>query len=246
MDLSIAELPPAPLALASEPGATLSPTEAEGLDLLRHAITAEFRGRIAVVSSFGAESALLLALVAAIDPATPVLFLDTGQHFPETLAYRHDLARHLGLTDIRDVAPAHADTERHDPDSWLWHFDPDACCALRKVEPLNAALASFDAWITGRKRHQSTTRAALPLIERIDGKVKINPLAAWSRARIEAEFAARRLPAHRLTAHGFASIGCAPCTRATRAGEDPRAGRWAGRGKVECGIHGVSAEGDVP
>jgi phosphoadenosine phosphosulfate reductase len=208
-----------------------------GQDVLRLAITRHYAGAIAVVSSFGAESAVLLALVAEIDPATPVLFLQTGQHFAETLAYRHELAASLGLTDVRDIGPTRAERTGNDPDDELWRYDPDACCRFRKVMPLERALAPFRAWVTGRKRHQALTRVALPLVERVDGKTKINPLADWTAAQVEAEMVRRALPLHPLSLEGYPSIGCAPCTRAVASGEDPRSGRWAGTGKTECGIH---------
>jgi phosphoadenosine phosphosulfate reductase len=210
---------------------------AAGIDVLRRAITRDSAGRIAVVSSFGAESAVLLALVADIDPATPVLFVETGQHFAETLAYRDALTSALGLTDVRSIGPTDADKAAHDPGAELWRYDPDACCRFRKVTPLERALAPFDAWVTGRKRHQALTRVALPLIERVDGKTKINPLADWDAAAVEAEMVRRDLPRHSLSLAGYPSIGCAPCTQAVATGEDPRSGRWAGTGKTECGIH---------
>lgn len=208
-----------------------------GVDLLARAITDELCGRIAVVSSFGAESALLLAMVAEVDRATPVLFLDTDRHFPETLAYREMLATRLGLTDVRDLRPDAGETAGSDPTGELWHYDPDACCALRKVRPLDRALGGFDAWVTGRKRHQAETRRVLELVELEGARIKLNPLADWDAARIEAAMTARGLPRHPLLADGYRSIGCAPCTRAVGVGEDDRAGRWAGLRKVECGIH---------
>lgn len=207
------------------------------LGLLRRAILETHAGRIAVVSSFGADFAVLLALVAEIDPATPVLFVDTHQHFSETLAYRDQLARELGLTGVRCVSAAAAELHQADPSAELWRFDPDACCNLRKVTPLENALAPFDAWITGRKRHQAMTRIALPTTEHVDGKTKLNPLAAWTAEQLEAELERRDLPRHPLNLVGYPSIGCAPCTRAVAEGEDPRSGRWAGTGKTECGIH---------
>ncbi|APH56332.1 Phosphoadenosine phosphosulfate reductase [Granulibacter bethesdensis] len=208
-----------------------------GLPLLHQAITEEFAGRIAVVSSFGAESALLLALVAEIDPAIPIVFLETERHFPETLAYRQQLADLLGLTGIRDIHPDPEEAAAQDPDAELWYFDADACCALRKVRPLEKALSGFDAWISGRKRHQASTRAALPFRE-IEGKfTKFNPLADWGAADIEAEMTRRQLPRHPLVAKGYPSIGCAPCTQPVAPGADPRSGRWRGRAKTECGIH---------
>jgi phosphoadenosine phosphosulfate reductase len=208
-----------------------------GMVALRRAILSDHRGRIAVVSSFGAESAVLLAMVAEIDPATPLIFVDTGKHFAETLAYRDELTRVLGLTDVRTVGPTSAEVDAHDPPGELWRFDPDACCHFRKVTPLERALAPFDAWVTGRKRHQALTRVALPVREEVDGKVKINPLADWTAEQIEEEMVRRGLPRHALSAAAYPSIGCATCTRAVASGEDPRSGRWFGTGKVECGIH---------
>lgn len=208
-----------------------------GVELLARAIRHDLRGRVAVVSSFGAESVLLLALVAEIDPATPVLFLETDRHFPETLGYRAAVAAHLGLTDVRDLRPMAAEAADADPTCELWHYDPDGCCALRKVRPLERALAGFEAWVTGRKRHQAATRQQLPFVELDGDRIKLNPLADWDRAGIEAEITRRGLPRHPLVAGGYPSIGCANCTRAVGDGEDARAGRWAGLRKVECGIH---------
>jgi phosphoadenosine phosphosulfate reductase len=208
---------------------------------LRQAILHDFAGRIAVVSSFGAESALLLAMVADIDRRVPVLFLDTGQHFPETLGYAAALAGRLGLADLRHVRPDAVALGRADPLGTLHRFIPDDCCELRKVAPLARALAPFGAWITGRKRFQSADRAALPIIEQEGGAdgghTKLNPLADWSAAEIAAELRRRGLPPHPLVARGYASIGCAPCTHPVAPGEDPRSGRWAGTAKTECGIH---------
>ena len=212
-----------------------------GVALLREAMLYCHVGRIAVVSSFGADSAVLLALVADIDPSLPVLFLDTGKHFAETLAYRDRLAARLGLTDIRGIMPDQAALDAHDPAGGLHAYDPDACCEVRKTLPLTAALAPFDAWITGRKRHQTADRAGLSFSQFTDGKVKFNPLADWTSADIAAEFRRRSLPAHPLVAQGYASIGCLPCTLPVRAGEDARAGRWSDFGKTECGIHRPAA-----
>jgi phosphoadenosine phosphosulfate reductase len=206
------------------------------LTLLRKAAACH-AGRLAVVSSFGGESAVLLALVAEINRGIPVLFVETRQHFAETLAYRDTLAHGLGLTDVRSIGPTDAEVAAHDPSAELWRFDPDACCRFRKVTPLDRALAPFEAWVTGRKRHQALTRVALPRVEQADGKTKINPLADWTAGQIEAEMQRRKLPRHPLSLAGYPSIGCATCTRAVAAGEDPRSGRWAGTGKTECGIH---------
>jgi len=197
-----------------------------------------FPGRIALVASFGAESAVLLHMVAAIDRATPVISLDTGKLFPETLVYRAALARRLGLADLRLARPAPAAVTCADAAGTLWRDDPDACCRLRKVAPLEHALEKFDAWISGRRRSHGGARAGLPAIEfGTDWRFTINPLSEWGEADIAAYFARHDLPPHPLTAGGYRSIGCAPCTRATRPGEAPRAGRWDGSSKTECGIH---------
>jgi phosphoadenosine phosphosulfate reductase len=222
---------------AAAPASCRQPDCTLGQDVLRRALTRDFKGRIAIVSSFGAQSAVLLALAAEIDRSVPVLFLETGQHFAETLRYRDDLTRVLGLTDVRSIGPTTAERASNDPSDELWRYDPDACCRFRKVTPLERALKPFDAWVTGRKRHQALTRVALPVVEQVDGKVKINPLADWTAEAIEAEMVRRGLPRHALSLAGYPSIGCAPCTRAVAAGEDPRSGRWAGTGKTECGIH---------
>ena len=205
--------------------------------MLKQALRGRLAGRVAVLSSFGSEAALLLAMVAAIDRTTPVLFLETRRHFAETLAYRAVLAERLGLTDVRDLVPDPAEERLSDPDGELWFEDPDSCCALRKVRPLETALAPFAAVVTGRKRHQSAARAALAPVTVEAGRVRINPLCDWEPARIRAETARRDLPAHPLVARGYPSIGCANCTRPVRAGEHGRAGRWHGRAKTECGIH---------
>ena len=211
----------------------------EGRALIERALGDSRLGRIALVSSFGAEAAVLLALVAEAAPATPVIFLDTLRHFGETLRYRDTLVARLGLTDVRSVKPDPAEVARRDPDLTLFQRDPDACCALRKVEPLERALAGFGGWITGRKRFQALTRAALPAVEWAadEGRFKINPLASWSPERVAAEFEARGLPHHPLEADGFLSIGCMPCTERVAPGADPRSGRWSGQAKTECGIH---------
>ena len=197
-------------------------------------------GDVAIVSSFGAESAALLHLVSRIDPSVPVLFLDTGKHFPETLAYRDELADRFGL-NLVNLYPDLDDLKTRDESGLRWSYDPDGCCELRKVRPLAKALATYDASLTGRKAFQSSTRANLPRIE-IDtsdeqGRLKINPLIDWDADRIAAYFEEHDLPRHPLVERGFPSIGCSPCTRPVGEGEDPRAGRWAGWDKVECGIH---------
>jgi phosphoadenosine phosphosulfate reductase len=205
-----------------------------------------FPGRIAVVSSFGAESAVLLHLVAALDRATPVLFVDTGRHFIETLDYRDRLVAHLGLTGLRSIGPTAEEVARLDADASRAVWDPDGCCAFRKAAPLERALAGFDAWITGRKRFQASTRVDLPVFEADGVHVKVNPLASWSAADIAGYVARHRLPPHPLVAQGFASIGCAPCTSAVFSGEEARAGRWRGFEKTECGIHRPATAATLP
>lgn len=219
----------------------------EAQDMLAAVLAEGLVGRVAVVSSFGAESAVLLHLVAQADRNTPVLFLDTHKHFPETLAYRDQLIGKLGLTDLRVLEPDAAVVAKKDETGLRWSWDPDGCCEIRKVIPLARAMAGFDASITGRKGFQSSTRAGLPRFE-IDtadaaGRLKINPLANWPKDRLEAYFEAHGLPRHPLVAQGYPSIGCAPCTSKVAPGEDPRSGRWKGWDKTECGIH-VPGHGD--
>jgi phosphoadenosine phosphosulfate reductase len=205
--------------------------------VLSAALTRIFPNRIAVVSSFGAESAVLLHLVAEIDAATPVLFVDTGRHFAETLQYRNRLIEYLGLKDVRSIGPSAEEVARLDADLSRATWDPDGCCAFRKIAPLERALAGFDAWVTGRKRFQATTRFDLPVFEHDGTHVKLNPLASWTFTDIAGYVARHRLPTHPLVSQGYASIGCAPCTSIVDAGESQRAGRWRGSTKTECGIH---------
>jgi phosphoadenosine phosphosulfate reductase len=204
----------------------------------------EFGARIGVVSSFGSESAVLLHLIAQIDPTTPVVFLNTGKLFGETLRYRDRLQDTLGLTDLRNIGPHPSDRARLDPEGRLWSRDTDACCGFRKVLPLRHALEGFDAQITGRKRFQTNARHEMQPVEFFEGRFRFNPLAAWTQADIEAYFAAHDLPRHPLVEDGYPSIGCIPCTRRVAAGESYRDGRWAGLDKDECGIHtGVDGDG---
>ncbi|MBX9633719.1 MAG: phosphoadenylyl-sulfate reductase [Magnetospirillum sp.] len=207
----------------------------DGKELIA-AVARDYAGRIAVTSSFGAESAVLLDLVAQVDPALPVIFLDTGELFDETLEYRDALERKLGLTNIRVVRPTDADRKEAED---LWRTDTDRCCELRKVRPLAKAVAGFDALIDGRKRAHGFDRGELGTVQSVGGVIKISPLANWSEAEIEAHFVARDLPRHPLVAQGYRSIGCWPCTRPTKPGESARSGRWAGSAKSECGIHTV-------
>lgn len=202
---------------------------------------AAFGPRLALVSSFGADSIVLLHLVARIDSAIPVLFIDTGRHFPETRAYVDAVRALLGLTDLRAIQPDPLDVARRDPRAERASYDPDGCCDLRKTQPLATALADFDAWISGRKRFQAATREAIDLLEGDGPRVKVNPLADWTSADIETYRLAHDLPQHPLKSQGYPSIGCAPCTSKVADGEDPRAGRWRGFDKTECGIHYINA-----
>lgn len=204
----------------------------------------EFSRKTALVSSFGAESAVLLHMAVAIDPNVPVLFLNTGKLFGETLRYRDRLQELLGLGDLRSVAPHPADRARLDPDGVLWSKDPDACCHFRKVVPLRRMLEGFDASVTGRKRFQTNARAEMQAVEFFEGRFRFNPLAGWSQEQLEDYRAAHDLPRHPLVEDGYPSIGCMPCTRRVKSGESYRDGRWAGLEKDECGIHvGVDGEG---
>jgi phosphoadenosine phosphosulfate reductase len=206
----------------------------DGADLVA-AMAAEFPGRLGVISSFGIESAVLLDLVAGVDPALPVIFLDTGELFDQTHDYRETLAQRLGLTDVRRILPLPQDLREAEE---LWRSDHDRCCFLRKVAPLHRIVGDFDALIDGRKRFHGAEREALQTIEAGEmGVLKISPLARWTERQIAETFRTRLLPLHPLAAQGFRSVGCWPCSRASQPGEGPRAGRWAGSAKTECGIH---------
>ncbi len=211
--------------------------DASSIELVEAMVKTEFPGQIALASSFGAESAVLLHLVAQVDRSTPIIMLDTGKLFGETKRYRDQLVDRLGLTDVRNAVPDATDVAQRDPKGVLWSQNPDACCALRKVAVLERALQPFTAWFTGRKAFQASTRAALPKVEFEGGKFKVNPLVGMSREDIENYFETYDLPHHPLVADGYLSIGCMPCTDRVAAGEDPRSGRWRGQNKVECGIH---------
>jgi phosphoadenosine phosphosulfate reductase len=213
--------------------------DASPAEVIAAALRTAGREHLAVVSSFGTESAALLKVMADVDPAIPVVFLDTGWLFEETLAYRDTLIATLGLRDVRSIKPLEETLSRQDPDRELWFSDPDACCRIRKVEPLARALAPFSAWINGRKRFQGGLRADMPVVEQDGVRLKFNPFANVSRQAIEAIHATAKLPPHPLAASGFLSVGCMPCTSRTSPDEDARAGRWRGRAKTECGIHTV-------
>tara|TARA_R100000789_G_scaffold92473_1_gene91058 strand:+ start:5405 stop:6145 length:741 start_codon:yes stop_codon:yes gene_type:complete len=212
----------------------------EGLkaeQLLQAVINREFPGRIGLVSSFGAEAAVLLHMVARIDCYVPVIFLDTWKHFPETLAYRDQLIANLGLCNIQTVLPRTDSLRAEDPDGTLHGRNADLCCHVRKTLPMIKALRGLDCWITGRKRGQAATRSEMELFETQERWIKVNPLIDWTLQDVAHYFETHALPEHPLKARGYSSIGCAPCTRAVRPGEDARAGRWADSDKTECGIH---------
>jgi phosphoadenosine phosphosulfate reductase len=211
--------------------------EASPAAVIAAALNAVGREHLAVVSSFGIESAALLKVMADVDPAIPVVFLDTGWLFEETLAYRDTLIATLGLRDVRSIKPLEETLAREDGNRELWFTDPDACCRIRKVEPLARALAPFSAWINGRKRFQGGLRADIPVVEDDGVRLKFNPFANVSREAIEAIYTGAKLPPHPLAASGYLSVGCMPCSSRTSPDEDARAGRWRGRAKTECGIH---------
>ena len=212
-------------------------------DMIKFALNS-FHGKLAIVSSFGAESVVLLGMVAKIAPQTPVIFLNTGKLFGETLRYRDQLQDVLGLTDIRSIGPDPKDREAHDPKGDLWSHDPDACCNFRKTVPLRWALTGFEAIITGRKRFQTVMRTQMEKVEIVDGRFCFNPLAEWSLPELVSFIDENALPHHPLANDGYPSIGCVPCTRRLKAGENYRDGRWSGFDKIECGIHeGVNGDG---
>lgn len=207
-------------------------------EVVTSVIGAGLLGETAIVSSFGAESAVLLHLMSQAAPDIPVLFLETGKHFAETLAYRDLLAEKLRL-NLVNLTPDPAELAAKDATELRWSYDPDGCCEIRKVNPLEKKMLNFDSSITGRKGFQSSTRQGLPRFE-LDGntgRLKFNPLANWTREQLDAYFIEHDLPHHPLEAKGYPSIGCSPCTSKVKPGEDPRAGRWRGWDKTECGIH---------
>ncbi len=206
-------------------------------ELIRIVIEDVFPGRVVLVSSFGADSAVLLHMVAQIDKTTPVLFIDTRVLFAETLAYRDELVTHFGLSNVTTIGPKPALLAAEDPENFLWASNPGRCCEIRKVLPLAEALEGYDAWISGRKRFQAHTRNGLAVFESEGGRIKVNPLAPWPADKIRDYLDAFDLPRHPLVAKNYFSIGCIPCTSPVRPGEDQRAGRWRGSSKVECGLH---------
>jgi len=218
------------------------------IPVLREALNDPRLGRVAMVSSFGAESVVLLHMISVINKDTPVLFVDTDMLFQETLDYQLEVTKTLGLTDVRRITASAEDVAKADPFKRLHLADTDSCCAVRKINPLQNALNDFDAWITGRKRFQAGTRQTLDLFENEeDRRIKINPLAHWRAEDLQDYIINNRLPRHPLVAQGYPSIGCSPttCTRKVAKGDDPRSGRWSGKDKTECGIH-FGANGASP
>jgi len=221
--------------------------------LLRAMIREEFAGKIALLTSFGADAGLLLSMVAETDHTTPILFLDTCKHFPETLEYAQSLKLQLGLSNVHYLKPDPEMAQRIDPNGDLWSTQPNRCCWLRKVEPLQRAIRELklEALITGRKRYQTKERSDMQTIERDeDGIIRINPLAFWTKEQQKEETRKLGLHEHPLIARGYKSIGCEPCTKPVAEGQDERAGRWAhtigieNEQKAECGIHIPAAATD--
>jgi phosphoadenosine phosphosulfate reductase len=209
----------------------------DGVDMLEPLINRYYKGRIALVSSFGAESAVLLHMASQIDRSLPVIFIDTDKHFWETLSYRSKLVDRLGLQNIRNIHPDADDLRLLDSSGELHKTDPDMCCHIRKTAPLEKALDGFDAWISGRKRFHGAARASIPTIEVADGRLKVEPLARFTARDLNAYMEHFDLPRHPLLDQGYRSIGCMPCTTKGGTADNPRAGRWLGRSKTECGIH---------
>lgn len=201
------------------------------------AVLGEFPDQVAMVSSFGAEAAVLLKMVADLDRDLPVLMINSLLLFEETIQYQRTLAQHLGLRNVQLLRPLDTDLARLDPDDTLHQRDTDACCQIRKVLPLDRALRRWPVSVTGRKRFQANTRTQLEIFEADGDRLKVNPLAHWTSKDLRAYMDAHDLPRHPLVAKGYKSIGCWPCTTPVKDGEDERAGRWRGTQKVECGIH---------
>lgn len=213
------------------------------IEVLGRALNDPDLGKVALVSSFGSESVVLLHMVSIAAPGTPVLFIDTQMLFPETLDYQAEVAKKLHLTDVRIIRASEREVALNDPDGTLYQFNPDACCDFRKTIPLENALSEFDGWITGRKRFQGGQRTELEFFEaEPPSRLRVNPLAHWRSEDVREYMAENKLPRHPLVAQGYASIGCAPCTSPVKPGEDPRAGRWRGSQKTECGIHFIGGK----
>ena len=216
--------------------------ELSAIDFLTTMLQHEFKDEICVVSSFGAESAVLLHMVAQIDPTTPVIFLNTGKLFGETLRYRDRLQTLLGLTDVRSIGPHPTDLAEKDSNEDLWQKNNDMCCHIRKNLPQERALKGFKAVLTGRKRFQTSQRGSMQRIEIDDeaaARLRINPLANFTLEDLQAYLETHNLPKHPLVKDGYLSIGCMPCTDKVKEGDDYRSGRWSEQDKEECGMHGT-------
>lgn len=210
-------------------------------EIVEHALHHDWFSRPAVVSSFGAEAVVLLRMISRVRPDLPVIFIDTGKLFGETLRYRDRLQHVLGLEDVRTVGPRLSEVADLDPMGLLNRESPDACCDLRKTKVLERAMVNHDSWINGRKRYQSHSRTKLSILEKDENdRLKLTPLADWTAQDIRDYIIEENLPMHPLVKQGYLSIGCFPCTSKVPPGEDPRAGRWQGSDKVECGIHAKS------
>lgn len=213
--------------------------------IMRHTFENVSVGRVAVTSSFGAESAVLLHLVSKVNRSVPVFFLDTGKHFKETLAYRDRLVDLFGLRNLMILKPDVEDLASLDAEGILHKSDTETCCEIRKVAPLDKAMEGYEAWITGRKRYQNSDREDIPIFENgRNNKIKINPLANWNPKDVKSYMEWNNIPAHELESQGYPSIGCEVCTTRVKDGEDSRAGRWRDTKKTECGIH-VTADGKI-
>jgi phosphoadenosine phosphosulfate reductase len=209
---------------------------ADALEIVRWAVEAT-GGSIAVAGSM--QDAILPHLVSRVRPDVDVLFLETGYHFGATLDTKDVVARSLPITVV-DVLPRQTVPEQDaEYGARLHDRDPGLCCFLRKVDPLARALEPYSAWVTGVRREEAVTRANTPVVawDEAHAMVKVNPLATWTAADVEAYQVEHDLPRNPLVARGYPSIGCEPCTRRVAPGADPRSGRWAGSDKVECGIH---------
>lgn len=206
-------------------------------DLLRGILTEDFPGQVSLVSSFGTESAILLHMAAQVDRDIDVVFINTGKLFGETIRYKNQVSQQLGLRNVRSIMPKPALLDANDPKGALWTQNTDRCCYTRKVEPMQRALKNVNIWVSGRKGFHGGGRAQLPLFELVEGRIKVNPLASWSKAELDRYFEDYALPKHPLEADGYLSVGCMPCTTPVAEGEDVRAGRWRGSDKAECGIH---------
>jgi phosphoadenosine phosphosulfate reductase len=225
------------VALATRAGRDLEGAPAE--EIIRWAADT-FGPRFCVTSSFA--DAVLVHVASRVVPGIDVVFLDTGLHFPETLKVREQVQATMPVR-IRSIRPRLTVGQQdgiHGPR--LFSRDPDGCCALRKVEPLERALADYDGWAAGLRRDESPTRANTPVVhfEYARGKVKVNPLARWTQSDVDAYVTRYDVPVNDLLRNGYGSVGCWPCTRRTVAGEDARAGRWAMFDKTECGLHTVA------